>query len=496
MHQQPDGSWPPPSPSPPSAGDRPTSRRIRPAIAAVAAAALLAGGGTTAWVLADSADHPSKTSSPPGAKANSEASTSSGTVKIPRGPFAPRNLAEAWKTPVVTGDILRTKLMGTWRTSKAYYVGRGSGLEVLDLATGQSLGQIAPPEPGMTPCGMSDTLNQDGFGAVAWLRGDPESPRASCDQISLVDTRKGNAIVWTTTVSGVPLRGKPLTNDTVRLGWMGDVLAVMSPNTIVGLKPDKSTAWSWQNPGAQAGAYVLNWDMTVARDRIMVMLGTEQGADWTYEVATLDNVGRQLSAAVPLPAPKDGAVDLVSAAPMTALVRPDHFDHQTAPELVVFNQDGGIARRIKLATPVGPARAGQLNLLGRSERYNIQFAAGRAYVTSGDPLDLNTPTHITAFDMASGTALWSRPVDTVTQPRFIGADDDRVYVLGGKAAKDMALYAYAAADGTRTQISTVKQPNSLLMLQSRIIDYTPGNLAMVDTGRDTAGVFMFRAPST
>lgn len=108
----------------------------------------------------------------------------------------------------------------------------------------------------------------------------------------------------------------------------------------------------------------------------------------------------------------------------------------------------------------------------------------------------DTPTQVTAFDLTTGAARWTQPVDKSTQPRFVGADTDTEYVLGGKNVLGMALYAYSAADGSRTQISTVEAPDGLLMLSSLLIDYTPGILAMVDIGRGPAGAFIWHAPGS
>ncbi|MEU9420187.1 hypothetical protein [Streptomyces sp. NPDC048272] len=426
-------------------------------------------------------------------------SAKSKAPKVTKGPFVPPRLEQAWKSAPVTGDLLRTKLLGNWRSDTALYVGRGTGITVLDPDTGRQLGTIEPPEPGMSPCGMSDGLGKDGLGAVAWLKGDPDSPRATCDHVTLIDTRNDNTARWTTTVSAEPLGGKPLTDDTTRLGFTGDVLAIMTGNTVVGLRTDKSTAWTWKNPGVRPDTYVLNWDMAIGPDRVAVLLGTEHGATWTYDIATLDANGKQLSATpVPMPTPKAGSIDLVSATPMTALVRPDSFDHTTPPDLVTFTREGAVARRIQLATQAGPATIGQFNLLGRAERYNVQLTDTTAYVAAGASLSLEgAPTQVAAFDLATGAHRWTRPVGTAAQPRFVGADDDTVYVLGGKTVSDMELYAYSASSGDRTRISTVKAPDSLFMLSSAIIDYASGSLATIATGSSPGpGVFMFRAPSS
>lgn len=498
MPQQRNDDWYPPRPpappaaprqgfGPPPGGGRRSTRRRR-IIAALVGAAILAGG-ITAWAM-------NRPSGPDIAAPGTSASSPSASAKQPSKTLAfPSRLTPAWTGPAVTGDILRTKLTGTWRTGTSYYVGRGTGIAVFDQATGKQTGSIEPPGSGMSPCGMSDGLNSKGLGAVAWLEGDPDGYKASCDHISLIDTRNGNKALWTTTVSGTPLGGKPLTNDTTRMGFAGDVLAVMTPNTVVALRTDQSVGWTWRNPGVAADTYVLNWDMTIAADRLMVLLGTEHDATWTYDVTTLDQTGRQLNAStLPMPVPKDGSIELLSAAPMTALLRPDPFDDKSPTELVTFTRDGNIARHIKLTTNAGPAKLGQFFLQGRAEKFNLQLTDTTAYVVAGDTMSLDTPTQVTAFDLATGAARWTQPVGTATQPRFVGADPDTVYVLGGKSLSDMALYAYSAADGRRTQISTVEAPHGPLMLSSMLIDYTPGSLAMVDTGRGPAGAFMWHAP--
>lgn len=135
---------------------------------------------------------------------DSPASTSPKSSTAPKEPFAPAQLAQAWKSPRVEGDSLRTPYMAAWRTPGALYVGRGTGVEILDPATGKKLGTVVPPEPDMTPCGMTEGLTADGLGAIAWIKGNPEALRAACDRISLIDTRNGNKIAWTKQISGAP----------------------------------------------------------------------------------------------------------------------------------------------------------------------------------------------------------------------------------------------------------------------------------------------------
>ncbi|MGW3061576.1 hypothetical protein ACWC98_37525 [Streptomyces goshikiensis] len=173
-----------------------------PLLAAVLGAAVLAAT-LTGCGPASTPDSGKKPTGSPGAKSPS-----------PKRPFAPPILEQAWKSAPVTGDLLRTRLLGSWRTDTALYVGRGTGITVLDPVTGKQLGTIEPPEPGMSPCGMSDGLSKDGLGALAWLKGDPDSAKATCDHITLIDTRNGNTARWTATVSAEPLGGKPLTDDT------------------------------------------------------------------------------------------------------------------------------------------------------------------------------------------------------------------------------------------------------------------------------------------
>ncbi|MFD3762157.1 hypothetical protein [Streptomyces sp. NPDC058622] len=453
--------------------------RTRRIIAAAGAAALLVTGAS-------------------GCEQDSTSSPAGKSSVAPKAPFAPAELAQAWKTPPADGDSLRTKLMATWRTNTAYYIGRGTGVEILDPATGKKLGTVTPPEPDMHPCGMTEGLTASGLGAVAWVKGDPLHHEASCDRISLVDTRNGSKITWTKQINGVPLKGKPLTDDTTRLAFLaGEILAVMTPNTVVGLRTDGAEAWTWRNAGVPAEQYVLNWDMSAHHDRIMVMIGMEGGSElWRYWVATLDATGREVSAEpVPMPVPSRGHVDLVGAGPMAAIVRPGSSDKTTKPELVTFARDGSVARRIPLASSAGDIQLRETSRLSRLRRFDIAFNGSTAYLLAGDPYSATAPTQVVALDLETGTTRWTRPVDTGTTPRFLGADSHAAYVLGGKGSRDMPVYAYAADDGDRTQISTVKAPDAAMSMSGLVIDYSAGNLALVEPGRGlTFGALVFRSP--
>ncbi|MFC9817676.1 PQQ-binding-like beta-propeller repeat protein [Streptomyces virginiae] len=462
--------------SPPSGARlRQRGRRI---LAGTAAVALLLVGTTACGEKTGSTD--SKSSSSP----------------TPKEPFAPAQLAQSWKTPAVEGSPLRTALMTTWHTKAAYYVGRGTGVEILDTATGKKLGVVTPPEPDMHPCGMTEDLTADGIGAIAWLKGDPEASGASCDRVSLVDTRNGNAILWTKQVSGAPLDGKPLTNDTIRLTFIdGNLLAVMTPNTVVGVHRNGNEAWTWRNPGVPANQYVLNWDMTAHGDRLMVMIGM-QGGGWRYWMATLDTKGKELAPEpVPMSVPMGASVKLLDGAAMTALLTPAVGDKDKKPEIVTFTREGSIARVIPLASTAGPAQLYWSSRLGRHHYHDIAVHGSTAYFVAGDPASDTAPAQIIALNLATGATKWTQPVSTITTPRFLGADDDSVYVLGGKASQDMNVYAYSTKDGTKTQISTVKAPDVALSMPGLSVDYNAGSLALTEPARGRFGTVMFRSPT-
>ncbi|MFD0272067.1 hypothetical protein ACFVGY_36710 [Streptomyces sp. NPDC127106] len=464
---------------------RPPTGRARRITAVALTAALLVTGGSGCGQDSTSSPTEKSTAAPQAA---------------PKAPFAPAGLAQAWKTPPTSSDWLQSRLMATWRTNTAYYIGRGTGVEILDPATGKLMGTVTPPEPDMHPCGMTEGLTAGGLGAIAWIKGNPHHYKASCDRISLIDTRNGNKITWTKQINGAPLDGKAVTDDTTRLAFIaGDVLTVMTPNTVVGLRPDGAEAWTWRNAGVPANAYVLNWDMTTHHDRIMVMIGMQGGPElWRYWVATLDATGREVSAKpVPMPVPSGGRVRLVGAGPMAAIVLREGFDKTTKPELVLFARDGSVARRIPLASSAGDIQLRETSRLGRASRFDIAFGGSTAYLVAGDSMSDTAPTQIVALDLETGATKWTRPVDIITTPRFLGADPDNVYVLGGKATKDMPVYAYAAKDGSRTQISTVKSPDTLMPMSGLVIDYSAGNLAVVEPGRGLLfGAVMFRVPGS
>ncbi|MEU9000413.1 hypothetical protein [Streptomyces sp. NPDC048551] len=423
--------------------------------------------------------------------------------KGPKTPFAPAQMAQAWKTPPATGDSVLAMLLGTWRTKTAYYVGRGTGVEIVDPATGNALGTVTPPQPDMHPCAMTEGLSKSGLGAIAWIKGDPFSPRASCDQVSLIDTRKGSGIVWTMQVAAVPVNNKPMTSDSATLSFVdGDVLAVMTPNTVVGLRPDKKVAWTWTSPGAPL--YVLNTEMSARGDRITVMLSQEVTgtARWNRWVTTLDAAkGQQVNpSAVPMTVPEGGRVKLVGNDAPAALIMPDGLAHNPPPpELVVFGRDGSVARRFPLATTVGPVLLNEMSRRDPGARFNIAFdaKATTAYVAAGNSMSLTAPTSVVAYDMATGTQKWAQSVGIATTPRFLGTDADTVYVLGAKGTTDMPVRAYGGKTGTPTEIGKVETPDSLLGFSSLVVDYKDNSLVVVENGRGAVfGALAFRPSGT
>ncbi|MGW1995591.1 outer membrane protein assembly factor BamB family protein [Embleya sp. NPDC001921] len=461
-------------------------------VAASVIAALVLAGGVAAWLLSDSGGDSENATAKPGSAAPTEPVKA--RIKPPRAAPA---LEEAWTAPVPPGDTLESKPLAMWHTGSSLYVGRGTGVQILDMADGRVLGSVAPPKQGMAVCGMTETPNGSGLGAIAWST-KAGAYNAACNQVSLVDTRQGGNVLWTTEFHGTKKDGSPFDTDETRLGFIGeDLLAVMTPNTVVALRTaDRSQAWTWRNPTTQDGLW-SNESFRTTSDRVLVSMSF--GASVfrkSYSVAAIDAAGQPLwDVPTSVPVPEQGAVHVVSARPLTAVVEPSTFKDEQGAQLVVFDDTGKIARTIPLRGDFGKVESygksmhGTLHAPAMHVRGNTMYALTKREVGQGF-----SPRQAIAFDLDTGAVRWVKPAGQNRDSVLIDADEEGAYVLD-VAFRNASTLTRFAPDGTATQVSTVAQPkNSMGMGMQDIGRLENGHLVMF-SGLASFGVTVY-GPST
>lgn len=363
-------------------------------------------------------------------------------------------------------DVPRDGALGTWQVGSTLFVGRGTAVKMFDVETGKELGSVAPPEPGMKPCAMTEAANKDGIGAVAWTVYDDGTSDGVCKKLSFVDARNGGKVLRTTEFGGKKRKdGSPWYFYRSTIGFVGDdIVAALTPTSVIGFRVDDgSTAWTWENrskdpsvfPGTPLIAPVTNSAMKTGADVVAVISNASQsGSGYELELVTLDAAGRQIGAEPtrfegPVP---DVDADIVSAAPITVVIAPG-VGEKHPPQLLRFDRDGTQTAAFPLKAQQGP-----VDYLGS---YSLHGQVLLPYRVTGDTLygmtarDLSDGTGrpgIVAFDLSSGEVRWEVPSADMDDLVLVEADKDGLVVVNA-SFRGIRVESYAATDGQVTLIS-------------------------------------------
>ncbi|MCF2529706.1 hypothetical protein [Yinghuangia soli] len=464
--------------------------RARKRITSVAAVVVLVGGALAACGGKQPAAQPSDVAPSASAEAFDAPAKEPGQAPIPP------ELTMAWNAPPVTpgGPTGRT-LAAIWQTDAKVYIGRGTGVDILDAATGKVTGAVAPPSPGLGVCGMTEGLTKSGLGAVAWTSADKNW---ECTTVSLVDTAQGGKTLWSTTVAGTRKDGSPLSRDTLTLGFVGDnLLTVMTSNTVVGLRTaDNSVAWTWKVPPTTS--YISNDEIRTSSDRVLVLMTEdvdERGAEPLRRTAVLDASGTQLTpqAATLKLNPKE-RVHLLSASPLTAIVRPDVLDDTTPPRIQTFDRNGVPGKDFPLSGSFGNIEVLTGSLLDALPRWPLKVTPTTVYGLTKPSGTGIRQAHVVAFDIATGAPRWNRQVPKSSSPVILSADDNAVHVLDTSTLGGaMTIQGFAASDGRPAdRPSTIRIDDNVPKFLARLFDVYQGRVLMADTSSSQANAVLFR----
>lgn len=438
------------------------------ALTAVVLAACSSGGH--AQKAADGQDAPRNSASAPASKAPKSAPL----------PSLPPVMTPVWKTPRPGQDPAtytsedfdprnpknrkqpRDGLIATWHAGDRFFVGRGTGVEIYQLATGQRLGTIAAPKPGLQPCGMTSGVNKDGMGAVAWWEESADYVFGACRYLSIVDARNGGKVLSTSGFESTKKDGSKLSVYNTTLGFVGeDLVAATTLTSVVAFRvSDGGEAWTWNNRTTPDKLVAIQ-RMVTSPDTIAVLADASPSPMWKeHELVTIDRNGRQIGAA-PTPlqvTERTDDADFVSVDPLTVITKPESGFSRVPALVGVFDRAGAPKNApFPLKADQGPidvtANLGQdsnrwLNL--RVTSTTLYAATKRASETDGGGID-----GVVAFDLNTGALRWSRPGADFERPHLAVADDERLLVVNA-SSRTFLVDAYAAADGQVTPVSKVE----------------------------------------
>ncbi|GAA4973043.1 hypothetical protein GCM10023205_44260 [Yinghuangia aomiensis] len=474
------------------------------ALTAVVLSACSSGGTQKA---ADGKDAASNAASAPASKAPKAAPL----------PSVPPVMAPAWKTPRLGKDAAkftsedfdprnpknskeaRDGLIAAWPVGDRYFVGRGTGVEIYQLATGQRIGTVAAPKPGLQPCGMTPGLNKDGIGAVAWWEETTDYVFGACRYLSVVDARNGGKVLSTSGFASAKKDGSPLSVYNTQLGFVGDdLVAATTLTSVVAFRvSDGGEAWTWRNRTTPETLVSIK-SMATSPDTIAVLAdASPTPMRQEHELVTLDRNGRQIGAApTPLQVtdPTDDA-ELLSMDPLTVITKPESGFSRVPALIHVFDRAGAPKNTpFPLKADQGPI---DVNAdLGQDSHkwFNLRVTRTTLYATTTFTMsDGGGIDGVVAFDMNTGALRWSRPGADSERPHLALADDDRLLVVN-TSSRTFLVDTYAAADGQVTPVSKVELKDPSQSLPSAMhLDFADNRLLVSALRSHTFGTEAFAA---
>ncbi|MFE5328174.1 hypothetical protein ACFRCG_17525 [Embleya sp. NPDC056575] len=428
--------------------------------------------------------------------------------RAPEVPSVPRNVVPVWATPAEgksigeykpddfdpnknkNSDVPRDKALGTWASGSTLFVVRGTAVTMLDIATGREIGRVTPPAPGLKPCAMTEGVNKDGVGGIAWTVYDDGTGTGVCKQLSFVDTRKGGTVLRTVEFAGKKRKdGSPWHWYSASIGFVGDdLVAVMTPTSVIAFRVgDGTTAWTWENrskdpsvfPDTRLIAPVHNTAMKTGPDLVAVISDSNQrGSGHDPELVTLDAAGRQIGAQpTPVDGPSEDAdAEIVALQPLTLLF-PRTLGDDFAPQIVRFDRDGTRIGAFSLESPQGPVDSLGARTLHDHKTSPFQVVGNTLYAVTAKDLDTRVGgPGVVAFDLTSGRLLWNVPGTDWDRPILVRSDDKGVLVLT-PSLQGIMLGSYAAADGRMTTVSEAPRAEPRKGIQAdSIVDLVEGRI--------------------
>ncbi|MGW0660230.1 hypothetical protein [Streptodolium elevatio] len=503
---------------PPSPGARTASAHRRRGVLRAVVAVVIASTAVAACDSGGSAGAKNSEAPNRGSAPSSEASPS----PKPKAALLPPHVVPAWNSPPEnesrTGnagangnkgqDVPRDDALGTWQVGSTLFVGRGTAMKMFDMQTGKELGSVAPPGRGMKPCAMTEAVNKDGIGAIAWTVYDDGSSDGACKKLSFVDARNGGKVLRTTEFAGKKRKdGSPWFYYESRIGFVGeDIVAALTPTSVVAFRVDDgSTAWTWENrskdpsvfPNTVQIAPVVNTAMKTGPDVVAVISDASQsGGGYDLELVTLDAAGRQIGAQ---PTPFEGPVpdtnaEIVSAAPITVMFAPDLGD-ELPPQLLRFDRDGTQVASFPLAAQQGPVDYQGSRTLHGQVLLPYRVSGDTLYgMTRRDPFSSEGRPGVVAFDLSSGELRWEVPSADMDKLVLVEADKDGLVAVNASYDR-VRVESYAAADGQVTVLSEASPLNMQFPVSTdSIITIADGRMLVTRITPIGYGTQAFAAP--
>jgi len=338
-------------------------------------------------------------------------------------------------------------LVGGWLLGDAVVRADSSGVHAYALADGKPTWAVAPPAEGAAACGLSPTVNATGLGAVLFRpQADPKSP---CTLLAAVDTKTGKT-VWTKTLSDAK-------------DAYGAHVAVTA-DKVIAVGDDKAAAWAaadgkdlWQYGG---------------QGKFCTLSGNASGGTVLLHSSCADST--PVDQAVALNA-ADGklkwwrglnnqpkTVTVLSAEPAVVLTTGD----KPADDRVFgWGATGDPAAEIPVSVEGGRLDVGH----GTFDATPGVFFQDHTMVTTVTPAE-DGPSTVTAYDLATGKALWKTRVSEKGKARAVGFDNGAMLLAVDERLDQPAhLSRFAATGGQETAGGAYPQGTGSLLTSGRVL---------------------------
>ncbi|WP_371500144.1 PQQ-binding-like beta-propeller repeat protein [Kitasatospora sp. NBC_00374] len=338
-------------------------------------------------------------------------------------------------------------LVGGWLLGDAVVRADGSGVHAYGLADGKPTWSVPAPAEGAVPCGLSQSVNAKGLGAVLFRpAADPKTP---CTTLTVVDTKSGKG-TWTKTLSEAK---DPYTAH-----------VAVTDDKVIAVGEDRVAAWAAED-GKDLWQYA-------GQGKFCTLSGGASGATVVLHSSCADSA--PVDQAVALNA-NDGKVTWwrgLNNQPKTVTVL------SAEPAAVLTTGEKPADDRVFAWGPTGDPAA-EIPVVADGGRLDVTRggfdAAPAVYfhehtmIATASPADGGAPA-VVAYDLTTGKSVWRTAVAEKSKSRAVGLDAGGLLLAVDERLDQPAhISRFALTGGQETQGGAFPQGTGSLLTSGRLL---------------------------
>ncbi|MEV0322570.1 protein kinase [Streptomyces sp. NPDC050658] len=305
----------------------------------------------------------------------------------------------------------RQQLIGVWLTDQALIRANEDAVRAFDPATGDVLWTAKPPKPGLKPCAMARTADEEGRRGAVVFGPDPDFKRG-CDQLAVLDLGSGRT-TWTKSLT---VRNPPAPRAWTRVGIAGGNVVVLTAADEAAYAVDDGER-RWRRPYF-AGGCVLQTGL-VGRETVVESATCGEGKERRERVREIDARDGSVRWVTELPKDVTG-ITPATAEPVSAMLFVE--DSKDLP-LQTFDAEGRPGKPLSDKQPFGTVTTSGFGSAYDGPKGWRDLVVTEYYNKRGFG--------VLAVDAATGKVRWRHPYADTTSSMVLGADDRGVLVAEG-----------------------------------------------------------------